>query len=196
MNEFLLGDIDDDRGDRFDDLDLNHNNRIEQREWHGSLDTFRWLDRNNDGVLSRTEVAGADTPPNPYPGDRGNGGYGTGNRPVTIAVSSQLAWTDTGITVRAGEPLNLRASGTIMFSGNSRDSAGPDGARGRAATPQAPMPDVVIGALIARIGNSAPFLVGLDSGPLRAPRDGRLYLGVNDDILRDNRGEFRVVISR
>ena len=26
--------------------------------------------------------------------------------------------------------------------------------------------------------------------------DGRLYLGVNDDILRDNRGEFRVVINR
>jgi hypothetical protein len=49
---------DDDRDDRFENLDVNNNGRIEQREWHGTLDAFRWMDRNNDSWLSRTEVVG------------------------------------------------------------------------------------------------------------------------------------------
>jgi Ca2+-binding EF-hand superfamily protein len=58
--EFLNPDFDDDRGDQFDYLDLNGNNRLEQNEWHGSRQAFQWLDRNNDGMLSRAEVAGTD----------------------------------------------------------------------------------------------------------------------------------------
>ncbi|HYN05992.1 MAG TPA: hypothetical protein VES67_01255 [Vicinamibacterales bacterium] len=58
--EFLNPDFDDDRGDQFDDLDLNGNGRVEQSEWHGSRQAFLWLDRNRDGVLSRAEVAGND----------------------------------------------------------------------------------------------------------------------------------------
>jgi Ca2+-binding EF-hand superfamily protein len=49
---------DDDRDDTFENLDANNNGRIEGREWHGSADAFQWLDRNNDNVLSRTEVVG------------------------------------------------------------------------------------------------------------------------------------------
>lgn len=56
--EFLGADIDDDRNDRFEYLDVNGNGRIELNEWHGSADAFDWLDRNNDGVLSRAEVVG------------------------------------------------------------------------------------------------------------------------------------------
>ena len=36
LNEFVIGDIDDDRGDRFDDLDANRDNRVDRSEWHGS----------------------------------------------------------------------------------------------------------------------------------------------------------------
>jgi Ca2+-binding EF-hand superfamily protein len=59
-NEFLNGDVDVDREDRFDYLDANNNGRIERSEWHSSADSFRWLDRNRDGVLSRAEVVGDD----------------------------------------------------------------------------------------------------------------------------------------
>ena len=47
-----------DRDERFEDLDVNGNGRIERSEWHGSADAFEWLDRNNDGVLRRAEVVG------------------------------------------------------------------------------------------------------------------------------------------
>ncbi|MEX2016161.1 MAG: hypothetical protein WD873_05940 [Candidatus Hydrogenedentales bacterium] len=33
--EFINNDFDDDRGDRFDDLDVNGDNRVTQAEWHG-----------------------------------------------------------------------------------------------------------------------------------------------------------------
>ncbi len=56
--EFLDPNANDDRDDQFDYLDLNGNNRIEASEWHASRETFQWLDRNRDGVLSRTEAAG------------------------------------------------------------------------------------------------------------------------------------------
>jgi Ca2+-binding EF-hand superfamily protein len=58
LAEFTSTSMDDDRDDRFENLDLNRNGRIEKSEWHGSLDAFEWLDRNRDNVLSRTEVVG------------------------------------------------------------------------------------------------------------------------------------------
>jgi Ca2+-binding EF-hand superfamily protein len=57
-SEFLGGDFDDDRGDRFDYLDVNGNNRVSRDEWHASPEAFTWLDRNRDGVLTRQEVEG------------------------------------------------------------------------------------------------------------------------------------------
>jgi Ca2+-binding EF-hand superfamily protein len=56
--EFLATAGDDDRDDRFEYLDVNANGRIELNEWHGGLEAFDSLDRNDDGVLSRAEVGG------------------------------------------------------------------------------------------------------------------------------------------
>jgi hypothetical protein len=197
LNEFLWSDIDDDRGDRFDDLDLNGNNRIERREWHGDLEAFRWLDRNGDGVIVRGEAVGQGSGGGRSDAGTGvdRGGQAVGRSTGTIVVSSRMAWTDTGLTVRAGDVVSIRATGTIQFSPSGGDTAPPDGASGRRATRNAPLPDIEIGALIARVGNSAPFFVGSVTDGLRAPQGGRLYLGVNDDILRDNRGDFRVVVT-
>ena len=49
---------DDDRDDRFADLDMNNNGRVERSEWHGTPGAFDSLDRNNDSVLSQAEVVG------------------------------------------------------------------------------------------------------------------------------------------
>ena len=48
-------------------------------------------------------------------------------------------------------------------------------------------------ALIGRIGNDL-FFIGDETGPMRMRSSGRLYLGVNDDVLTDNSGNFRVVV--
>jgi hypothetical protein len=50
------------------------------------------------------------------------------------------------------------------------------------------------GALLARIGGAPPIYVG-DLTTITASAGGRLYLGVNDDHLADNRGEFRMSVE-
>lgn len=42
--------------DSFEYLDVNNNDRIEAREWHGTVAAFNRLDVNNDNVLSRQEM--------------------------------------------------------------------------------------------------------------------------------------------
>lgn len=49
----------DTRGERFEDLDTNRDGRITRWEWRDSDDAFRWLDRDDNGVLTRAEVTGA-----------------------------------------------------------------------------------------------------------------------------------------
>ena len=62
--EFLGTDSneDDDRSDRFRDLDANSDGRVTRQEWHGSGARFDRLDQNKDGALSRAEVAGTAPP--------------------------------------------------------------------------------------------------------------------------------------
>jgi hypothetical protein len=43
--------------DSFEYLDVNNNNRIEAREWHGTVAAFNRLDVNNDDFLTREEMA-------------------------------------------------------------------------------------------------------------------------------------------
>ena len=57
--------------------------------------------------------------------------------------------------------------------------------------PDAPIRNMFAGALIGQIGGYPPFAIG-DQRSITAPVSGRLYLGVNDDHLPDNRGEFTV----
>ena len=58
--EFLgTSTVDDDRDDRFEYLDVDNNGRVERREWHGTGETFNWLDRNNDDILIARRVVGA-----------------------------------------------------------------------------------------------------------------------------------------
>lgn len=188
MAEFL-GDetIDRDPEDSFDDLDTNNNGRIERAEWHGTRQAFDWLDRNNDGRLTRAETVGNDAVTG-----------ATGDRTTDVViVRAEQRWTDTGINVTRGDRLQVKADGTIVMSGTAQggDTATPAGSRTGRRAPDAPFPQQPAGGLIGRIGDSGPFYFG-DGGALGAvPASGRLFLGVNDDYLGDNSGEFRVTIT-
>ena len=165
-----------DRAEDFEFLDANNNGRIEAREWHMSGREFELLDRNNDGWVSRAEFT------------RGGATAGTAaTAGQTIAVAADRQWSDTGINVRAGETITITADGRVRLAQNTRDFVTAAGADGRVA--DATMPNAPIGGLVARFGDSAPVFVG-QSRTFRAPRGGRLYLGVNDSYWDDNTGQF------
>jgi Ca2+-binding EF-hand superfamily protein len=58
--EFLQGD-DDDREDRFVDLDTGGDGFVSRAEWHGTRERFDLLDDNRDGRLSYLEIAGPES---------------------------------------------------------------------------------------------------------------------------------------
>jgi hypothetical protein len=119
-----------------------------------------------------------------------------------ITVPADKVWVDTGIDLKAGQTLNISASGRINTKGGeaSSDILSPDG-----ETDIAPcytidtdclMPGVFWGTLIGRIGSGAPFKVG---SQLEIPisGSGRLFLAVNDNTgyFTDNSGAFNAIIS-
>lgn len=127
----------------------------------------------------------------------------TGNNPALapatgsgISVSPKQAWTATGLTVRKGEILTFNASGEVQLSTDQNDIATPFGSKTGRKAANAPMPNVLAGALIGRIGNNGqPFAIGSGvSVPM--PAAGQLFLAINDDGLDDNQGEYRVDITR
>ncbi len=114
---------------------------------------------------------------------------------TSVRVDAKQGWTDTGITVKAGDRIAFQASGEIQFGRYGGQTATPDGnpAERRATYPD---PTVPVGALIGRVGNGAPFGIGTQTQPLAMPASGRLMLSVNDNELDDNNGFFTVVIAR
>jgi hypothetical protein len=121
------------------------------------------------------------------------------DRSVEVPANSQRG-VDTGIDVRAGDPITITATGTIV-AGSRVGQVGPDGSRSSgfgSVVNNRPLPSAGVGALIAYIrmanGNLSPaYLVG-SSLSTSVPMDGRLILAVNDDNYSDNSGSFSVSI--
>jgi hypothetical protein len=106
-----------------------------------------------------------------------------------IRVSARDGWVSTGLQVRQGEMVVISSSGQVRLSSDPSDTATPAGsAKGRRAT-SAPLPNVLAGALIGRVGSGQPFGIG-NQHSFPSPGTGMLYLGVNDDDLNDNSGAF------
>lgn len=127
------------------------------------------------------------------------GNFATDSRPPgmrerQVIVSSNAAWVDTGIDVRAGQTVYFEATGQARWGRDRRD--GPAGERNSPPNPGRPMPNRNAAALIGKIGSDSNdlFFVGDETGPVRVRGNGRLFLGINDDVLTDNSGNFRVVV--
>jgi hypothetical protein len=113
--------------------------------------------------------------------------------PGAVRVSARGGWVNTGLRVRRGQYVGFNTTGEVQLSGNPNDRARSPGTTRMA--PGAPMPSVNAGALIGRVGNSAPFAIG-DQASVPMPFDGILFLAVNDDERSDNAGEFVVSLNR
>jgi hypothetical protein len=140
-------------------------------------------------ILGRTDAAVAAT----------SGSGTTGSAPSAggaVVVNGNQQWTSTGIMVRKGERLTFNTSGEVRLSSTGDDVAQPAGATSGRKVAGAPLPNQITGALIGRIGtNGRPFGIG-NLNSVVMPETGMLFLGINDDHVADNSGEFRVQITR
>jgi len=116
-----------------------------------------------------------------------------GMRERTVNVAANVPWSDTGIDVRSGQTVYFNANGEVRWGRDRRD--GPEGENNSPRNPGRPTPNRLGAALIGRVGDSNdPFFVGGDNGGIRVRSSGRLYLGINDEVLTDNSGTFRVTV--
>lgn len=122
------------------------------------------------------------------------GGRPPGMREKQTVVSADVPWNDTGVEVRAGQTIYFESTGQVRWGKDRRD--GPAGERNSPFNPGRPMSNRNAAALIGKIGNGSNdyFFIGDETGPVRMRSSGRLYLGINDDVLTDNSGNFRVVV--
>jgi hypothetical protein len=159
---------------------------FEERRSYGSTRTLR-LDR--DEVL-RIEFENTRTSGNSL----ALGGRPSGLRERQTTVSGNVGWNDSGIDVRAGQTIYFESTGQVRWGRDRRD--GPAGERNSPSNPNRPMGNRNAAALIGKIGNGSNdyFFIGDEWGPVRVRSSGRLYLGINDDVLTDNSGNFRVVV--
>ena len=116
-----------------------------------------------------------------------------GLREREVAVSSVESWSDTGIDVRDGQTVYFESRGRVRWGPDRRDDAA--GEKKSPFNANRPIPRRPAAALIGRVGDSTDyFFIGGDQGPILIRGRGRLYLGVNDDYLKDNSGAFTVTI--
>ena len=120
------------------------------------------------------------------------------------------AWTDTGIEVKEGQELYFEAEGTVLLQKDNPVAAcGPEGLSLR--TMQQPLTDQNLGCLIGRVLERTEvvedkerdektvrefgpiFAVGRQ-GRLAMPATGRLLVGINENVTRDNDGSYTVSI--
>jgi hypothetical protein len=119
----------------------------------------------------------------------------TQNQPGGVRVHANVPWNDTGITLKSGDMVTFRTTGQVNFGESAGQTAGPDG-NPAAHSPNYPISGLPAGALIGKVGNSAPFGIGSNAAPIRMPAKGRLLLGVNDNEINDNSGYFSVVVTK
>jgi len=127
-------------------------------------------------------------------GDSPWSGYGCVSTPG-LSVPANEEWTDTSVTVAAGDALGITASGEVTIG---TDAFGPAGEASCTPAEDAsgddfPAPDAPCFSLIARIGNGAPFEVG--TSVLVTADAGILYLGINDDSFSANSGSWTANIK-
>jgi TolB protein len=176
--------------------------------WSPDGDSIAFQSSTSDGATPRAVVvaAGDGTGPRPLVSGEGVSGFPTwgwralidGAITEEIVVDSQVLWTDTEIVLLEGDRVAISADGEFADDVTRPDQVyDPDG------VPRDPDNDIHFrdlwldlphGALIGRIDDGEPFLVGssFEDDGLAA---GRLYLGMNDGFAGDNTGTFTAQIE-
>jgi len=128
----------------------------------------------------------------------------------TMGVLGNADWTGTGYDVVKGQEIFFKASGLVIFQeGNPLALCGPEGYNLK--TMQQPLSEKNIGALIGKIVQLISieideeteeeirnemveyFFIGSENKVVMSI-DGRLFLGINENLVGDNSGEFEVTL--
>jgi len=116
--------------------------------------------------------------------------------PVRVRVRADATangWTDSGLMVRKGQRLRITATGRVSL-GEGRFST-PTGLP-RVVDTEKLMRNEPTGELIAVIGDDNDEFIAVGANrEFYAPRDGRLFLGVNEGKLDDNTGSYDALIE-
>ncbi|MCP2520807.1 M48 family metallopeptidase [Candidatus Aminicenantes bacterium AC-335-K20] len=111
-----------------------------------------------------------------------------------LNVPGNVAWFDTQIDLEDNQEIVIEALGEICLQkGNPKAWCSPEGLPIK--TLQQPLPDENLGALIGKIGEESQdyFLIG-SKNKIKVLKGGRLFLGVNEELISDNAGAFIVKI--
>lgn len=121
-----------------------------------------------------------------------------GSKPIQINVkvladNTSNGWTNTGWVVKKGQRIRINSTGRISL-GNGR-YATPAGVTSLPDSDKL-MKQNPTGGLIAVIGDdNNDFIFIGSSNEFVAPRDGALFLGVNEGNLDDNSGAFETTVE-
>ena len=127
-----------------------------------------------------------------------------------LTVPGNAGWVDTGIDIEEGEELVFQGEGRISLQkGNPDAGCGPEGYDIQGL--QQPLPDYNLGCLAGKVARLLSvrtdektdeevrdeliryFYIGREQ-TVSMPLRGRLFLGVNENVVKDNDGEFTVFI--
>jgi hypothetical protein len=134
--------------------------------------------------------------PSPAQTSPASGGGQSAFFPIRVRVradNTANGWTDSGLMVRKGQKLRVSATGRVSL-GEGRFST-PTGLP-RVVDTEKLMRNEPTGELIAVIGDDNDDFIPVGANrEFYAPRDGRLFLGVNEGKLEDNTGSYDAVIE-
>lgn len=112
-------------------------------------------------------------------------------------VKGYSQWLDTGIDLASGDVIEIRAEGEVVWKKEVFNRCDPAGDCLFSSRNNRPLSGSPVGALIGRIGESSEhvFFAGQNL-TLEASKSGRLFLGINDDNVKDNAGYYNVWITQ
>lgn len=168
-----------------------------------------WSNATDDDGGSAQPASTASAPtqdgaaPDAGDGDAADGGDGAAADEPTVVVAERAlpatqVWTPMGVTCAAGDTLRIVMSGSASHDQTAAGTVGPTGLLDplyhRYNVEGFPDANTmtVIGSLEA---DPATFFVVGESAVYACPRDGELYLGVNDVGVQNNSGAFQATIT-
>ena len=143
-------------------------------------------------AITAFDLFAADTGGSGDGDESGNGD--AGSPPVEVTVPIDTQWTETGVFCAANGTLNIKASGQATYD-ETEAPVGPDGVTSGELFESRVYRDADTASLIGSLDTySEPFFVGY-AARYECPVDGWLLLGINDNDLAGNRGEFWAAVT-